>query len=211
MTILFGILLFSVIHSLLAGQNIKTAIRTRVGERAYHGFYRLTYNLLAVMTIAPMLWLVVVDAGSQVWSVDHPTLKAMLTSIQLIGTLGVLVSLVQIDIGQFSGLSQAWAFLQEKPLPLPSEPLQTKGLYRLVRHPLYLFSLLTLWPVAQITVTQFLFNLGVTLYFIFGSLVEEQRMLKAFGPAYRQYRAHVPWLIPFLSPRSHEIKLEKGA
>jgi protein-S-isoprenylcysteine O-methyltransferase Ste14 len=72
------------------------------------------------------------------------------------------------------------------------------GENKLVRHPLYLFSLLVIWSFATMSQAMFAFNIAATLYFIFGSLLEEQRLLAIFGQSYVDYQQHVPWLIPFL-------------
>jgi protein-S-isoprenylcysteine O-methyltransferase Ste14 len=108
---------------------------------------------------------------------------------------------LQIDLGQFSGLAQALAYIENKPLPLPDELLQTGGVYAFVRHPLYLFSLMIIWALPVMTEGLLIFNLGTTLYFIFGSLLEEKRMLRIFGDEYRAYQQRVPWLVPLLRRR----------
>ncbi|NDJ62680.1 MAG: isoprenylcysteine carboxylmethyltransferase family protein, partial [Chloroflexi bacterium] len=119
-------------------------------------------------------------------------------AVQIVGFAGLMISLLQIDLGQFTGLSQVLAYLNGERLPLPTEPLQTGGVYRLVRHPLYLFSLLLIWPMPIMTEALLAFNLVSTWYFAIGSLLEERRMLALFGDEYAEYRQRVPWLIPFV-------------
>jgi protein-S-isoprenylcysteine O-methyltransferase Ste14 len=118
-----------------------------------------------------------------------------------VGLIGLVVSLLQINLGQFTGLSQVRAYVAGDPLPLPIEPLQTKGMYALVRHPLYLFSLMILWPVSSMTDTMLAFNIAATLYFVIGSRYEERRLTEAFGQPYRAYQQRVAWLIPFVKLR----------
>ncbi len=191
---------FAVLHSWLAGQSIKRRIRERISERAYHGFYRLAYNAFAVITLAPAFIIAVLDGGQVIWRVESPT-AILLLVIQIIGAVGVLVSLIQIDTWRFIGLRQLQAYFNGGALPLPDEPLQFRGTYALVRHPLYLFSLLAIWPMVTMTEGLLAFNLGATLYFIFGSLLEEKRLATAYGDIYRNYQREVPWLIPFLRIR----------
>ncbi|MCU0496269.1 MAG: DUF1295 domain-containing protein [Anaerolineae bacterium] len=192
--VLFALFLYALVHSLLAGTNAKALIRKRMGERAYHGFYRLLYNLFAVITLFPIN-LLFVAFPQVVWTIDAPML---LMIVQGIGVIGVVISLVQIDLGRFLGVRQAIAYFQDEPLPLPDEPLQMGGIYRLVRHPLYLFSLMVIFAVPVMTEGYLAFAVGVAAYFILGSLIEEGRLVAAYGESYEQYRARVAWLIPFI-------------
>lgn len=187
---------FGVIHSLLAGQDIKQWVCRRVGARAYEGFYRLAYNALATVMVLPIVALVFLRPGGIVWQVQNPVLWMALNGLRLAGVVGLGASLLQIDLGRFLGISQAVAYFRGEALPLPAEPLQTHGLYRLVRHPLYLFSLLALWPATTMTEAMFAFTIGSTVYFVIGSLYEERRLLAVYGEAYRRYRDDVPWLLP---------------
>ncbi len=193
--ILLTMLIFGVIHSLLAESGVKQVFQKRFGAHAYHGFYRLLYNLFTIITLLPVAFIMLSSPGRVVWQVDGP-LAWVLRVIQLIGLVGLSVSLLQIDLGQFLGLKQLQAYLRQQPLPLPLEPLQTNGLYSLVRHPLYLFSLMLIWPLQTMTESLLAFNIAATLYFVLGSLLEERRLLALFGQNYADYQRRVPWLIP---------------
>lgn len=197
--VLVGMVLYAFSHSLLAGRG-KTWFRRRWGERAYHGLYRLIYNILAVILLLPILYLVVWHPGPIVWawSLDR---ELILFAIQILGIVGFAISLFQIDFMRFSGLTQFRVYLSGGTLPLPDEPLQTRGMYALVRHPLYLFSMLLVWPVTTMTGAYLGFAIGVTGYFLLGSFYEERRMVEYYGQDYLDYRRRVPWLIPFLNIR----------
>ncbi|MBZ0296027.1 MAG: hypothetical protein K8L99_25935, partial [Anaerolineae bacterium] len=160
---LLAVLAFGVIHSLLAGQSAKQALRQRLGNYTYHGLYRLLYNLLAVVTLLPAAYLILFRSGAVVWQITGWAAILCLV-IQVVGLIGLSVSLLQIDLGQFTGLSQLLAYLRGQSLPLPTEPLQVNGVYRLVRHPLYLFSLMVIWPVLTMTESLLAFNIGATVY-----------------------------------------------
>jgi len=196
-TIILAMLVFAVIHSLMARSGIKTGIRHRINERTYYGLYRLVYNIIAGLTFVPVLIVAAAAPGPVLWRADG-ILFWGLVLIQLIGLIGLIVSLLQIDLGQFTGLSQVRAYVSGKPLPLPTEPLQTGGVYRLVRHPLYLFWLMVIWATPLMTESLLVFNIAVTLYFIIGSRLEERQLVKVFGQPYVEYQQRVPWMIPFL-------------
>lgn len=195
--VLIAMLIYGLLHSLLASQTAKGLFRRRFGERAFHGLYRLYFNALAGILFIPIAGMIVFYDNRAVWRVDDD-LQWLLMALQLVGIIGFTLSLLQINLSRFAGIEQARAFFKGDDLPLPPESLTTGGVYRLVRHPLYLFSLLIIWPVTTMTHAYLGFAIGATLYFIVGSLYEERRLLEAFGDDYRDYRAKVAWIIPFL-------------
>jgi protein-S-isoprenylcysteine O-methyltransferase Ste14 len=195
MTIWLALLGFALVHSLMAGAGLKSRLQKVVGMRLVEGWYRLIYNILAVITLLPALALMVMLPDQVVYSVSMPWALLMLGA-QFLGAGGLLAALLVTDLPRFVGLSQVMAFLSGQPLPLPEQPLQQRGMYALVRHPLYLFSLLVIWLTPVMTANILAFNIGATLYVLFGSLIEERRLEHAYGETYRLYRQRVPWLIP---------------
>jgi protein-S-isoprenylcysteine O-methyltransferase Ste14 len=193
--VLLAMLLYALLHSWLAG-GLKQVFRTRFGEHIYHGWYRLVFNFIAVASLLPISWLFSAYPGNVVWQFD-PAYQPLIMVIQLIGLLGAAVSLLQIDLWRFLGLRQLIAYLQHQPLPLPDEPLQMRGLYAFVRHPLYLFTVMAMFAVPTMTESYLAFCLGASAYFIIGSLLEEQRLITVYGDVYATYRKRVAWLVPF--------------
>lgn len=200
--ILLGMVIFAGLHTLSASQTFKQRIREQVGDRAYHGFYRIIYNIFALVSLAPVT-LSIGFSDTIVWEIPNTqqTLTPVILVIQMIGTVGMIISLFQIDMLRFAGIKQVWAYFTDGELPLKNEPLQRKGLYRYMRHPLYFFALLSMWFVPVMTDSQLLFTLTATAYFVFGSRWEEHRMVKAFGQDYIDYQQSVPWLIPLVKLR----------
>lgn len=193
--VLVGMLLFASFHSLTAAGAIKRWSRWWLGERFYYGFYRAMYNIISIVTIAPILVYIAKNQGDVVIELGAGWRLPMLV-IQVIGMIGFVLSLVQIDIWRFAGLRQMWAYFKGNPLPLPDEPLVEHGVYGLVRHPLYLFSLMLIWSGTSFTEGGLGFNIAVTLYLVIGSFFEEHKMAQSYGQRYRDYRERVPWLIP---------------
>lgn len=192
-----SIVAFGFVHSILASKEAKQAFQERFGERAYHGLYRLIYNILAGVTLLPAAVLMMVVPSRVVWMVESP-ISIVFLALQLVGVIGLLVSIAQIDGGQFLGISQAIAYFRGDTLPLPKEPLSVGGVYALVRHPLYFFSLLVLWFVPTMSEGYLGLCIGATLYFVIGSWYEERRLLAYFGDEYRAYQQKVAWMIPFV-------------
>lgn len=196
---LLTILVFGLLHSLMAALGFKHRMRRLLGERGYEGFYRLLYNGLSAITFLPVVLLVMLAPATTLWHIAMPW-AAILLGLQLVALACLVIAVLQADPLRFAGLKQALVYLRGDPLPLPPEPLQTGGFYGLVRHPLYLFSLLTLWPTPIMTDTLLGFVIGATAYFVVGSRIEERRLAREFGDSYASYRQRVPWLLPWPRP-----------
>lgn len=195
--ILLWMLGFALVHSITADKRVKAWIGNRLGERFQHGWYRLFYNVLSVISLAP-LFLYMATRSSVIYSVSD-TSALIFRAIQIVGLVGATISILQIDWMRFVGLRQVMAYFSGDDLPLAGEALKTDGLYGFVRHPLYFFSLLFLWFNPTLTNTALYFNIGATLYFVIGSIVEERRMRDYYGDTYQKYQERVPWLIPFIA------------
>jgi protein-S-isoprenylcysteine O-methyltransferase Ste14 len=184
---------FAILHSLSAGTGLKTRLGRLMPERTVEGWYRLGYNVLSVITFIPVLIVMFILPDRPLYAVNLGW-ALLLRVVQLAGAIGLIWTLLSIDILRFAGISQAWSFIQAQRLPLPDEPLQQTGIYSFTRHPLYVFSLIALWASPSMTVNAFIFNICATFYFVVGSLIEERRLTQIFGEQYRQYRMQVPWI-----------------
>lgn len=196
---LTALLLYGALHSATASQSCKARAAALVGERAFFGLYRLSYSVISVLTLMPVLALMAARPGQTVWDAEGMTTD-LLFAIRVVGIIGLTLALLQIDGLRFVGIKEAIAYFRGRPLPLPPERLVVRGVYRLVRHPLYLFGLIALWSSPVMTESAIGFAIGVTIYVAVGSILEERRMAGAFGPEYEAYRESVPWLIPFVKP-----------
>ncbi|MCA9914622.1 MAG: DUF1295 domain-containing protein [Anaerolineae bacterium] len=188
---------FGLLHSLTADRRLKEWIAAIIGQRAYEGWYRLTYNVFSVLLLSPALLAMALLGNTILYRVPDLLVPIFLI-LQLIGIGGLVIATLQIDVMRFAGIRQAITYLRGEPLPLPPEPLQTGGLYAWVRHPLYFFSMMAIWFVPVMTDGLLAFNLGATAYFLIGSMVEERRMLRTFGEEYATYQQRVPWMFPLL-------------
>lgn len=180
--ILLSLALWGVVHSILASHFAKDMFKTR--------FYRLAYNFFSVVSFAPILYLLVILEDQTLYQVPAPW-SLILLGGQALSALLLFVAVLQTDTLAFIGLRQL--FEEEK-----SGQLVTRGLYTLVRHPLYLFSILFLWLSPSMSVNSLVFNIGVTLYFVIGAYFEERKLLRDFGNAYAEYKRRTPFLIPGL-------------
>lgn len=203
-SIIIWLFFYFLMHSLLADPRTKSWFARRFGEYTYQGIYRLLYNAIALITLLPIVPQIL-SQNTLLYELTVPV-RWILTAIQILAGIGLLASLLQIDWMQFAGISQLIAYLRRQPLPLPAESLQTGGVYAIVRHPLYFFSLIAFWFSPTMTTGMLAVNIAVTLYVIIGSRVEERRMLRLFGEPYREYMQRVPWLIPRPAKTSRQAK-----
>lgn len=181
------IVVWGIIHSLLASLGVKDFLRRALGD-GFMRLYRLLYNLFAVISFVPVLYLMVSLPDRPLYQVLSPWRYLMLAG-QGTSLLFLIVSVLQTDILSFVGLRQLVE--EEKP-----GGLVTGGFYRLVRHPLYTFSLFILWLSSSMSLNSFIVYLSLTIYILIGIFFEERKLLREFGQVYARYRAKTPMLIP---------------
>jgi hypothetical protein len=68
--IFLALLAFGAFHSLTAAARVKKFVRSLMGERIFLGWYRLLYNVLSIVTLAPALYLATIETGQTMWSLD---------------------------------------------------------------------------------------------------------------------------------------------
>lgn len=76
-------------------------------------------------------------------------------------------------------------------------PLTRTGILAVVRHPWYLAALILFWIRGRdIFVSTAVENLVLTLYIFIGIRLEERKLLRIYGRAFRAYKETVPALLP---------------
>ena len=182
--------LFAVQHSVMARRGFKRWW-TRIVPEALE---RSTYVLAASAALALLLWQWRPIAEPLVWSVQHPAGVALLHAVFWLGWAVALTSTFLIDHFELFGLRQAWSRLVGH--AAPRLEFSTPGLYRHVRHPLYLGLLLGFWATPTMTAGHLLFAGASTGYILIGIWFEERDLSAQFGDRYRLYRERVGMLLP---------------
>jgi len=188
--LILAIALWGTVHSLLASAGIKDLLRRAFGN-GFMKFYRLFYNIYAVISILPVLYLMVTLPDRNLYQISAPYNYLMRVG-QGAALFFLFVAAVQTDLLSFAGLRQL--FEEDK-----TGSLITNGLYHFVRHPLYTFSLLILWFSPSMSLNTFIVYSALTLYVLIGIVFEERKLIREFGEKYEEYRSVTPMLIPGLN------------
>ncbi len=131
-----------------------------------------------------------------VWEVQHPAGRLALNALMLLGFAIVFAASFMVSHWDLFGLRQTWARFRARRY----EPIgfRVVGLYRLVRHPLMLGFLIAFWATPTMTQGHLLFSALVTGYIFVGLWFEERTLIGELGEHYRQYKRHVPSVVPLL-------------
>jgi len=180
--------LFAVQHSVMARRGFKRWWTRIVPQRVE----RSTFVLAASAALALLLWQWRPIPQPLIWSVEHPAGVLALQALFWLGWATVLASTFLIDHFELFGLRQAFSRAQQAP------KFRTPGLYRYVRHPIYLGFLLAFWATPQMSAGHLLFAAATTGYILIGIWFEERDLIAQFGERYHSYRAQVGMLLPRL-------------
>jgi len=180
---------YGALHSLLAARGAKQWALARFGPRANRA-YRLVYNTVAVVSFIPVFALLIWYPGEVLYQIRLPWLALALAG-QGASMVLLAVGLLQTDTLSFLGFRQLASGDSSGP-----SSLIVGGLYRWVRHPLYTAGLMLIWLTPVMTTSILALNLALTGYIALGYRLEERRLVAEFGPAYIEYQARVPALIP---------------
>lgn len=189
--LIFYILVWGIVHSVLASMPVKAYFRRTIGL-GVERFYRLAYNAFAVVTFLPVLAIAVLTPDHKLYSVPLPW-----SGLMILGELSAVVMLaagvLQTGAMDFIGLKQLGGSDETH-----TARLVTNGLYRYIRHPLYSAGLIFIWLAPLMTVNLLTINLALSVYLVVGAIFEERKLLRQYGQVYAEYRAVTPMFIPFL-------------
>jgi protein-S-isoprenylcysteine O-methyltransferase Ste14 len=181
--------IFAVQHSGMARLGFKRLF----ARFASPAIERSTYVLLACLSLILLFWQWQ-PMPLVVWQIDDPTLAGVATAGGAVGWLLVLYSTFLISHFELFGLTQVVSHFAGRMV----EPMKfkTPGLYRLIRHPIYLGFIIAFWCTPVMTLGQLLFAAVTTAYIFVGIYLEERDLVTVFGDQYRHYREKVAMLVP---------------
>lgn len=198
--------MFGLVHSIMISFFFRDLVIKSFGRAFETYFYRIFYNLVSLIIYSWIIYFV--KSNPNTILLPH-FVKYIFTFMCFIGFLIAAIAFFQTDVLEFLGLKQVWRFFTKDREQFSNvfgyDVLVIKGMYRFVRHPMYLgVSLVFLFNpfINLFTITD---RICAVSYLFIGTYFEEKRMLRVFGDKYRQYRNNVPRLIPYKnSPNQKE-------
>jgi len=189
--------LFAIQHSVMAREWFKrrwTQVVTPLLERS-------TYVLIASLTLLLLFWQWrPIGTARVAWDVQNSSGRLVLQGLFWLGWLTVLVSTFLVDHFNLFGLKQAVCYL--KGTDSPPLPFRTPGLYKAVRHPIYLGFIIAFWATPRMSIGHLFFAGMTTAYILVAIQFEEHDLVHTYGEKYETYRKQVSMLAP--------VKFRKG-
>ena len=188
------LLLFAIQHSVMARQWFKRAWTKIVPQPVE----RSTYVLLASLALLAVfhLWQ---PMSTVIWEVEASAGQLVLQVLFWVGWLLVLVSTFLIDHFELFGFKQVWRHWKSQTFEPPA--FRTPGVYKFVRHPLYLGFIVAFWSAPRMTLGHLYFAAVCTAYILVAIQFEERDLVRIHGEDYKVYRSGVSMLVPWPSKR----------
>ena len=136
--------LFAVQHSLMARPFFKKWLTRSIPKAAERSTYVLASNLAMIALFA--FWQPI---GMTVWNLSNPYAVTALYSVFFAGWGLVFISTVWLNHFDIFGVRQVWLYFRKK--EYTSLRFEMPGLYKYIRHPLYVGWFLVFWGTPTMT------------------------------------------------------------
>jgi methanethiol S-methyltransferase len=191
--IVIDVLLFSIFalhHSLLARTSAKRYVERLIPSELERSVYTWVASALFILVCTlwqPVPWVLYrLDGG---WRIAA-------FAIQALGVVLTIAASRALDVLNLSGVRQVQ---RRESTIVRNAPLKTKGLYGVVRHPLYFAWALMVGATPDMTATRAVFAVVSTAYLAIAIPWEERELIQVFGKDYERYRRHVRWrMLPWI-------------
>ncbi len=182
-------LVYFSIHSILASLGLKQRVANHRSN--WMPAYRIGFNLIAVLFLLGPLWLLHAYQGEPLWQWQGYE-KIIANSLRFSAIAGFIWTLKYYDGQALLGIRQ---FLNREKSTQDQEYFHISPLHRYVRHPWYFLGLVYLWA-GEMEPAWLVSCVMISLYFIYGSRLEERKLVAYHGEIYNRYANAVPALVP---------------
>ena len=190
--------LFGLQHSVMARPGFKRVF-TRIVPRSVE---RSTYVLASSLVLLLLFWAWQPIPGL-VWSAPGPLSQTLLVAGTFLGYGIVLYSTLLIDHFDLFGLRQV--FLRWRGESYTEKRFAIPGLYRWVRHPIYVGWLVGFWVTPSLSLGHLLFALANTAYILVAIRYEERDLAAVLGDPYLRWRERTPKFVPRLGASARPV------
>lgn len=181
-----------VLHSAMIWIPVTDSLKRHLGS-AYR-YYRLFYNVVAVLTLIPVVWFAYSLKTPPLFSWDG-YLRVIQVSLLGIAALLFYLGARNYDARQLLGLKQISEGRSDAAISATGK-LETTGVLAITRHPWYLAVMISIWA-RPLDVSAIVVNVLLTIYLVAGTYLEEQKLIREFGDSYRRYQNRVSMLLPY--------------
>jgi hypothetical protein len=204
-------ILFAFLHSFLASFKVKSILTKRIGNAM--AFYRLAYNII-FLGLFWYLYENLPPPDVELFDLKYPW-DIIILIPQFLSLGGIIWTFRYFSLSEFAGFSQIKRWKEGNFIAGWEEDMQDErnskdvydekltlkieGPYKVVRHPLYLFTIIFLILRPTMDLFYLVFLIFLIAYFYIGSFYEERKLVCAFGDQYRKYQESVPRLFPHRS------------
>ena len=186
------IIQFPLAHSLLLTKRGGRLLTKLVPGQHGPGLATTTYAIIASVQLLALfaLW---TPSGIIWWQAEGELLLVMSA---LYGMSWLLLIWASYDAGaEVQSGALGWMSIAQNKRPVfPKMP--TRGLFSVIRQPIYVSFALTTWTVPTWSPDQLVLALGLTTYCVAAPLLKERRFKKHYGPRFAAYQRAVPYAVP---------------
>jgi protein-S-isoprenylcysteine O-methyltransferase Ste14 len=187
--------LWCVLHSGMIALPVTDYLKDRLGDG--YRYYRLIFNGLAIVTLVPLLLYSDRIRAPVLYEWHGPFLWIKIGLLAAAIVLFVLGAF-KYDLLSFVGIRQL-RFGNQYLVMSKTGAIDATGIMGVTRHPWYLGALFFIWSNdIQITMSSLIQDVILTIYIVYGTFLEERKLIIELGDAYGEYQKQVPMLFPRL-------------
>ena len=184
-------IIYCTIHSGLITSNTTSFLKLKLG--ATYRYYRIFYNIVAVITLIPVVLYTYSIRQSPFFSWEGYLLPIRYFLIAM-GFVILYAGSRHYDMLTFLGIRQIKGNVTHN-LINTTGTIDSTGILGVVRHPFYSGSFLILWT-NTLDISMLIVNIILSFYLIIGTLLEEKKLIQEFGNDYKKYQKKVSMLFP---------------
>ena len=189
---LFLLIQFPILHSALLSKSGRELLAKLAPYGLGADLATTTFALISSLQILAvfLFW----TPSSSVWYVPQGSSWWVYSSLYACAWVFLIRAIHDASTSLHSGFL-GWSAVVQGKKPVIG-PLPTKGVYTVLRQPIYLAFALILFTGPVWTPDHALFSLVWGLYCFLGPLFKERRFARWYGDSFRDYQRKVPYMLP---------------